>query len=159
MKIELRNVKHSAFASEETQCFEAAIYVDGKKAGHASNAGKGGMTDVWPRELEQRITAYAATLPPLDLGEGYKPAPQDAESVIDGLLHEWLLARDLKRALSGRILFVRGGELRQTGKLAAEVLASNLKRSDLREVLKADAVLNLLPQPEALALYKTAGAP
>ena len=33
MKIELKNVQYAAFASEETNCFEATIYVDGIFAG------------------------------------------------------------------------------------------------------------------------------
>jgi hypothetical protein len=42
MNIELKNVKHSEFASHETNCFEATIYVDGKKAGEAHNNGCAG---------------------------------------------------------------------------------------------------------------------
>ena len=33
MKIELKALKYSDFASQETHCFHANIYIDGKKAG------------------------------------------------------------------------------------------------------------------------------
>jgi hypothetical protein len=41
MKIEVRNVKFSAFASQETNCFEATIWIDGKRIGAARNEGHG----------------------------------------------------------------------------------------------------------------------
>jgi hypothetical protein len=46
MKIELKNVKFSDFASEETNCFRADVYVNGKKAGYCNNDGHGGCTNV-----------------------------------------------------------------------------------------------------------------
>jgi hypothetical protein len=42
MKVELKNVKYSAFASQETHCFEATVYIDGKRVGTVSNEGYGG---------------------------------------------------------------------------------------------------------------------
>ena len=42
MKLEMKSIKHSAFASEETDCYEGYVYVDGKKAIYVSNDGKGG---------------------------------------------------------------------------------------------------------------------
>lgn len=41
-KIELKNLKTAEFASEETQCYEATVYVDGKAFCIASNQGHGG---------------------------------------------------------------------------------------------------------------------
>ena len=29
MKLELKNIKHANWASEETQCYDAVLYVDG----------------------------------------------------------------------------------------------------------------------------------
>ena len=42
MKITLKNVKVHRDLSEETLCFSASIYLDGKKAGTVSNRGCGG---------------------------------------------------------------------------------------------------------------------
>jgi hypothetical protein len=44
MQITLKNFKHAAFASQETYCFQATVYVDGIKVGVASNEGHGGCT-------------------------------------------------------------------------------------------------------------------
>lgn len=41
-RIELKNVRYAAFASEETSCFQATVYVDGKPFCLASNDGHGG---------------------------------------------------------------------------------------------------------------------
>lgn len=42
MKLTIKNLKTSEFASEETLCFEATVYVDGKRAFIARNDGHGG---------------------------------------------------------------------------------------------------------------------
>ena len=44
MEIKLKNLKIAKFMSEETTCFQATIYVDGKIAGTAQNDGHGGST-------------------------------------------------------------------------------------------------------------------
>jgi hypothetical protein len=49
LKIEIRSLKFSALASQDSNCFEATIYIDGKRAGSAHNAGHGGPTLIEPR--------------------------------------------------------------------------------------------------------------
>ena len=44
MKIELKNIKYSEWGSEETNCFQANIYLNGKLVGYCENDGKGGCT-------------------------------------------------------------------------------------------------------------------
>jgi len=41
-KVTIKNLKYAAFASQETNCFEATIYVDGKRFCTARNEGSGG---------------------------------------------------------------------------------------------------------------------
>ena len=59
--IEVKNVKHSEFASEETMCFQCSVYWDGKKAGFAKNSGTGGETYIYwdDRALEKAATEWA----------------------------------------------------------------------------------------------------
>lgn len=45
MQLSIKNLKILKMASEETLCFEAVVYVDGKKAFQAHNAGHGGCND------------------------------------------------------------------------------------------------------------------
>jgi hypothetical protein len=41
-KVTIKNLKYAAFASQETSCFEATVYVDGKRFCTARNEGSGG---------------------------------------------------------------------------------------------------------------------
>jgi len=42
MNISLRNIKYCAWASEETPCFKASLYLDGKLFAMICNDGRGG---------------------------------------------------------------------------------------------------------------------
>ena len=42
MKLELKNIKHTEWASQETHCFQASLYVDGKAVAIIGNDGQGG---------------------------------------------------------------------------------------------------------------------
>lgn len=158
MRIEPRNVKYAAFASEETSCFEAAIYIDGKREGTARNDGKGGMTFIQPNALEQRLAAHAATLPARTYGD--MTLAVTADGLIDDLLAEHLIAQDLKRLLRTRIVTVNGGKCYQRTAMPAKVLAeavTAMRQQDSAAVLKrldADWILNLCTFDEALRLYR-----
>ena len=158
MNIELRNIKHAAFASQETNCFEATIYVDGVKAGDARNDGHGGCTFIEPRSLNDRIEAYAKTLPPIDISDwgldGKTTMPKTAELVIDQLLTDWLVARDMKKAMSKRIIFKRDGKMLEFGPFKPDRMAAFLAHPPSVASLRADHVLNLMPFADALALYR-----
>ena len=122
MNIELRNIKYAAFASQETPCFQAAIYVDGAKAGTVSNEGHGGCNSIHPRALEQQIDAYAKTLPVMPIAgltenDGTPVLIQpDSDIIISRLLDEALVARDLTRLLKNKVVFARGGKILATKK-------------------------------------------
>ncbi len=45
MKIELKAIRYFSSMSEETNCYEAGLYVDGRKIGRVSNRGTGGGDD------------------------------------------------------------------------------------------------------------------
>lgn len=109
MQIELRNVKIGP-NSEETTNFRADIFINGKKAGYCSNYGHGGPTDFHAyddagKELIKEAEAYAKTLPPVELGEELGSVPKDLESVIDDLLYQHQLKKDLKRYEKKNIVF------------------------------------------------------
>lgn len=42
MKLELKNIKYFASGSQETPCYTATLYIDGKKAVYVDNNGHGG---------------------------------------------------------------------------------------------------------------------
>jgi len=165
MKIELKNIKHSEFASQETNCYQATIYIDGKRVGTVENAGHGGCDNVYPYQVAQQIDAYAKTLPKtvcsfIDPETG-KPAEmeQTHETIFGDIFTSWLMSKDLKRLMSKRIVFVKeDGNVYETKALKADQLKLNLNQSRLPEMLKAKTILNLLPFDQALTIYKGATA-
>lgn len=163
MKIEIRNLKFSAFASQETNCFEATLYFDGKRVGTARNEGHGGATYIEPRNCAARLNTYAATLPKVVTNikdeanaSGFFTYAPTGESIVDDLVAEALVERDLKKTLGKRILFTVSGKagIFQTRGLTADGLARALTDPALVQKLKADKILNLLPLAEAVVLYK-----
>ena len=155
-KIELKNLKHSDFASQETYCFEASVYIDGKKAGTVSNQGCGGCHSYHPNTLYHILAKEAAKLPHHEwrLNEEVLSVAPDADTIISELVTEALTAKDLKSGMRRRILFVGdNGEIFETKSVEAAVLAAQLKRADIYERLKTKTILNLLPFPEALSIY------
>lgn len=105
MKIELKNVKYMASLSEETMCFSATVYIDGKKRGEVKNRGCGGAHDYHPFELEGEIEAHAATLPPYKSSYSEEPRPMCAEILVNEILAKELELRDLRRAARNKTLF------------------------------------------------------
>ena len=152
MKIELKNIKYAEFASQETHCFEASVYIDGKRAGTVGNDGQGGCNFYHPRELEEALKAHAKTLPKVMYHE--HEFDQDADTLIGDLLTEHLYAKDLKRALNKRIMFfTHDDQLKETINLERQRMESILANAALVAQLKAKTILNLLPFDQALSLY------
>lgn len=158
MKIELKALKYSDFASQETHCFQANIYIDGKMRGWAANDGRGGMTNIQPNDLWAEIKQHTDKIPPTVYKYGDQEMSIEAspDSYIDELVTLALHEKDLKRAMKSKILFTQENQVFETKKLTAAQLAASLANAQLKEKLKADQVLNLLPIGEALKLY-TAG--
>ena len=167
MKIELKNVKHAAFASTDSECFEASLYIDGKRAGTVSDDGHGGSMMFSDRATQERLDAYGATLPPSPL-EGMTEADgspatiqPDAEILVGDALNAYLLARDLRKQLKSRVVFVKDGGLSAFGPFTPANLAQSLGagRAALlaRIGTNAATVLNLMDEPAALAAYKEFG--
>jgi hypothetical protein len=155
MKIELKALKYSDFASQETHCFQANIYIDGKMRGWADNDGRGGMTNIQPHELWAEIKQHTDKIPPTIYKYGDQEMTLEAspDGFIDELVTLALHEKDLKRAMKTRILFTRENQVFETKKLTAAELAASLANAQIKEKLKADQVLNLLPIGEAVNLY------
>ena len=133
-KIELKNLKHSDFASQETYCFEASVYIDGKKAGTVSNQGCGGCHSYHPNTLYHILAKEAAKLPHHEwrLNDEVLSIAPDADTIISELVTEALTAKDLKSGMRRRILFIgEDGSVFETQAMTAAALAVQLNRTDL----------------------------
>ena len=88
----LKNIKHAEFASQETHCFEATIYLNGKPAIKVENDGRGGADHYYARKgqsvesfKESRDAVGEAALKYVEANdpEHYKWMTEDSKEVQD----------------------------------------------------------------------------
>lgn len=95
MKLQLKRIKIYDELSEETICFTAELYADGKKVATVKNDGRGGSTDVyftegWRSESAQRVIQYAKENPIVYEFPWGKYEGSQVEDHVDRLLDAWL---------------------------------------------------------------------
>jgi hypothetical protein len=100
MKIELKKISFNERMSEETNCFVADLYINGKKVGYCKNDGRGGCTDYNSYNPEDRkviadAEVYCKALPQTEWKD--MKFDQSLESVIDQLLEDWFKERGKKK--------------------------------------------------------------
>jgi hypothetical protein len=100
MKIELKKISFSERMSQETNCFVADLYIDGKKVGQCNNDGHGGCTNyhgstIADLDIIKKAEAYCKSLPKVKYGD--MEWEQSLEGVIDDLLTEFLVAKEAKK--------------------------------------------------------------
>ena len=136
MKIELKKISFNERMSEETSCFVADLYINGKKVGECDNDGRGGCTDYGgntkaDNEIIEKAEAFCKTLPHNEFGE------QSLEDVINDLLEAHLKAKEeakrMKQYAKGICFGVLNGRSYQTvswtGKTLAQIDKINLQRA------------------------------
>jgi hypothetical protein len=84
---------------------------------------------------------------------------QDADTVIGDLLTEHLYAKDLKRALAKKIMYVAKGDglIYETKSLTKLQMQIYLAKANIEDVFKSKTILNTLPLSEALSIYRAGG--
>lgn len=115
MKITIKNIKYSAFASEETHCFQATVYVDGKRAFGVKNDGHGGpddyfsvddrpMSDIW-----KQIKAIDAEVGKETYEFHGTTLKRSLEGKVCELVNEWHRMREAKKTLKKIAYIGKGG--------------------------------------------------
>lgn len=115
MKLELKSIEYSSKMSEETLCYSAVLYVDGRKACHVANRGTGGCDEQhWlDRTVEAKVTAHFAAMPveKCDIGGGQT---MDMQPDLEGWCHDYVARRqDLKAVKSAtrkRVIGIHEGK-------------------------------------------------
>lgn len=160
MKLEIKNLEFAEFASEETNCFSATVYIDGVKTTKVSNEGRGGPNRWDDHKVAHRISEYAATLPKIatDLpdpngGSEKFSYAQNADTLIDALVTNALLGKDLKKLLKNRFVYVENGKLMQSKTFKPTAVAKYISDPANHKKLSAEQCLNILPFADALALF------
>lgn len=150
MLIQLKNVRINNRISEETTCFSASLWIDGKKAADVMNRGCGGDNEYHfaDRALQTRFEAFCAAMPPVPCkyGDG-SPLPMDAEFYISMLLERF----EREKLCKGKTLFrtkgMVAGEYRQIkSPFSPEVKAFLVKKfgDDLESILNEDVLDELV---------------
>jgi hypothetical protein len=100
-KITLKKISYYERMSEETNCFAADLYINGKKVGEAKNDGQGGCTDYRGNskendEIIKQTEQYFKSLPmqKSEYGFNYQPS---LEFAIDDQFEAYLKAREEKK--------------------------------------------------------------
>ena len=129
--MELKNLSHNATFSEETHCFRASVYINGKRMFTASNSGNGGAnaysppdfgkggtgSDSWKGEFEESMSlareeAKRYTLKKIELGEDLQWAIDafgDGKSdelidwLITDLINEQLTLKEMRKTLKKKV--------------------------------------------------------
>jgi len=127
MKLELKNIKHTEWASEETHCYQAALYVDGKPVAIVSNDGHGGCDRDYDhpkfkgdyRATMKAVHDYFKTLPNTDACDLFPDGmAQELEFWCADQVNEFLnkkhIMSNVKRILK-KVSFVQDGKLLQFG--------------------------------------------
>lgn len=99
----LKGIKHFAAGSDETECFVATLYVNGKKLADCENDGHGGSTNVrfFPEacKLGDEIEAFLKTQPKIK-PEGYDfEFDLDLEYIVDDLLYKHLQEKERQKMM------------------------------------------------------------
>lgn len=100
-KFEIKNFKYLESRSEETYCFSAVLYANGKKVADCGNSGQGGPTEVYflpqYREMEREINDFLKSLPKIKY-ESYE-FDRTLEYIVNELVDELLKAKELKKLM------------------------------------------------------------
>jgi hypothetical protein len=136
--LRLEKVRITARKSQTSVCFVAGVTCDGVRRGQVTSAGDGSPLVFVPSELESLVARLSGS---------------DAPSAMMRVLQEYEDERDYAlRIRRQRVLFVRAGTLRQTGRIES-FNAFVEKKAELEAKHPGD-VLNNMPFHEALARFR-----
>ena len=162
-KIEPKNIKYAAFASEETHCYEATLYVNGKRFAHVSNDGHGGCDRQEPikpytyKDLAQLKKTIAKEYPKWgsEFHDGVE-YDMDLEILCGKLMNNWHIDKEIKQTLK-KIAFIKSvddTDIYPQGNIAqAKKFGGQIREKILQNYPKA-IILNDLPMDEVRPYFQ-----
>ena len=102
MKIDLKAIKFYESMSEETNCFQGKLYINGKYVADVKNSGQGGSTDVYPinklsRQITDEAEKYLSHQPKKKCDTYDFEYIRTLESEVDDLFADWLKVKEDKK--------------------------------------------------------------
>ena len=182
--MELKNLSHNATFSEETHCFRASVYINGKRMFTASNGGNGGPNFYSPSDFktgkeafEEAMTiareeARQYTLKKIELGEDLQWAIDafgDGKSdelidwLIADLINEQLTLKEMRKTMKKKVIvydpksndILHLGKDKPTDEILEKYKNHFATKSDEKNV-KDWVWLNTIPEAEAYKYWRTA---
>jgi hypothetical protein len=173
MNLEMKSIKHFASGSQETYCYTAVVYLDGKPFADVSNDGHGGCDYVHPhdkspltkvqgawRKKYDEIEEYFASLPNLDVGvHDWMPEglSQSFELWCGEQVTNFLDKKELKRLMNRCVV----AQIKRDGELKVYQWNKPKGKPDwlLKEMIKKEnsnaTILNDLSEADALDIWRT----
>tara|TARA_A100000164_G_scaffold361862_1_gene377151 strand:- start:324 stop:827 length:504 start_codon:yes stop_codon:yes gene_type:complete len=159
--LEVKNISHYARGSEETPCYNATVYINGKRSIEVSNDGRGGcdMQHAYP-SIEDRCLVQQANEWCVEKfgqhtwehgGKTYS-TDNDLEHVCHQALYDWLDSKTLKKDLNTKFL------CQEEKEIFAYKKPKGYDEDEFKSVLRnrhpKAKCLNFMPFEDALKLYK-----
>ena len=166
-KIEMKNISYYKRGSEETPCYNATVYVNGKKAVEVSNDGHGGSDrqHTYPqcafnlREINDWcINTFGKST--WEYGGKTYSTDLDLEHYCHEELYNWLDAKELKKELKKNYVCVEKDKMKDEEFLVTWKRKGNHTDDYFKNFLKTDyphmveKCLNFMPFDQALKLFK-----
>ena len=160
MNLEMKAIKFSEWASEETYCYQANVYLDGKPFAMVSNDGHGGCDREYShnkfkgdyRATMKKVDEYFKSLPNTDPCEYF---PEGIEQTFEQWCHDqvctYLYRKDLKKALKKAKVVKRKND---EGKMSLYDYGINVLSDAIKHRWPEAVILNDLPEDEALAIWR-----
>ena len=162
MKLELKNIKYSSFASQETPCYQAKLFVDGKPFAIVGNEGCGGCDhqhsltkhDIAFMDKLEEINAYLKTLPKIKSRFSFANEVEEVHEFEVDLelwcgeeLSKWKCAKTLRRNLKkGSMIKDVDGEMYHWKQhIASDVILKHHPKA---------VILNDLPFEKSLEIFR-----
>ena len=149
-KLELKNIKYFASMHEETPCYNADIFINGKKAIHVSNHGYGACDDHYPFEPftykdVKDLEKYLAKLQDDDF--------EPIDSWCHDRLYEYLDQKKIKRDMKTKFICIN----KNTNELFAYEKNTGISDSAFQDHMDknhpSSTCLNFLPFDQAWKLF------
>lgn len=159
MTIELRHIEQNTRLSEETPCYSADLFWNGKKVACVSNHGHGGPDMVRPIDKAgfEEAVAFVKALPPVPSGfADMEPLAMDLElwchMEVGKVEERKAIQKMFRKDIKTSVLYVKDDGvyyMKWKGVKAVEQKHIDAVRAKYPDV----QILNGLPEAEALAIY------
>ena len=166
-KLELKNISYYKQGSEETPCYNATVYVNGKKAVEVSNEGRGGSDRqfAYPQFMEEWDSDMRNLLQTLDeyCVKTFGTEKTDWGEIEYDLEHwcqkEMYTAQDrklLKRNMKKNVMFFENKEDLSKGKYYMIKIQNNIMglMAYIKDKYPQSIILNDMPFDKALKTFR-----